>query len=118
MPEEPACTVALHLSPSALGLTHTHAASFILAIQITSAFQVELDKYGVEKPVDARQYKTDPRSLDFDQLHAIVKPPEELLSKKLRDECVQEGSRGGGGGAPLSFLQTNAAGLATTSSCW
>jgi hypothetical protein len=54
---------------------------------------VTLDKYGVENPVDARQYKKDPRSLDFDQLHAIVKPPQELLEQKLRDECVRSSRR-------------------------
>eukprot|EP00056_Hartaetosiga_gracilis_P021901 m.27137 g.27137 ORF g.27137 m.27137 type:complete len:207 (-) comp9324_c0_seq1:50-670(-) len=51
----------------------------VARLQITCAFDVVLDKYGVERSVDAGDYMKDERSLDADAFSEKMKPADGIL---------------------------------------
>lgn len=53
-----------------------------ITLETSIAYKVVLDQYGVEKPLDAKDYATSPRVLKPDALNELVAVPKELQSAK------------------------------------
>ncbi|EDQ87984.1 uncharacterized protein MONBRDRAFT_26672 [Monosiga brevicollis MX1] len=63
-----------------------------IQLKISSAFRIELDKYGVELPVDPKKYPDDERSLSYDALLEKIQPPAALkLGSSVKQSHLVQG---------------------------